>query len=88
VNATLMSLPSLQSTRGWEMNGAVGNIAFADSSGGRFQIDEAKSNAGRIGKRITGVNTDLDGRPVGTNGAKGYLVGAQGCFLFPCGSRP
>jgi hypothetical protein len=79
VGATSYSFPSFQTTFGWEANGSRAAVPFADSTGGRWSL---VSNRAVYGKRISGVNTDLNGRIVGGN--KKPVVGSQPCHGKPC----
>jgi hypothetical protein len=82
IDATSYSLPTLQTSLGWEMNGARGAVSFADSAGGRWQLNKDRSKAIGIGKRLSGINTDLNGRLIG-NGRL-VQVGSHGCFGGYC----
>jgi len=59
-NGVNYSFPTMKSTLGWEKNGVRAHAYFADSTNLDYRISKT-SPAWKGGRRITGVNTSLDG---------------------------
>ena len=59
-NSVPMSLGTLQSSNNWEKNGLTGVSAFVDSTRANYSVGPSSPALNR-GRRITGVNTGLDG---------------------------
>ena len=60
VNGDIYTFTLMNQTLGWEWNGLVGSAAFVDSTRANYSAGPSSPLLNR-GRRITGVNTGLDG---------------------------